>query len=901
MAVKSLKSSQPLAFKILTLTTIACLHESCTWSGCYSEFNSHRQGHRKKCAESQLKNTSISNANAYRKERYESQSPFGHEAKHSESSTYEVLKPRKMRSYTIDSTHVTNFDKSFFAQTHYNASGTGEVCSLSSEFSRKCDVKHDDESMNNRNGHDLFAKAKKLKEQANAKFNAGSYLEARALYTDGINMVKESTTMTNDDLTLLADMYSNRAATFYRYKKFDECVGDCEDAIRCDGTLDKAWIRKWRALMVKGAFHNAHTFLEDAVAKLPDSNRIKDEYDRSVKEMDTISLLMNSIEAGSRIDADKILNESFDLSSCVNVLLMKCYAEVMISNGDVNVALMYIDRVLEINPTHEECLEFQGICLFYNGNIKEAIQVLSESCRGNNSIKLKAALARVQNCYTLHIKAKVHTKHGRHDEANELLTALIRACEPLPTKSMLFSLIRVDRAHNSLQMQKHLDVLQHCQEVIDINRKFIPIWIIRSEVLLALGKSDEARTELMHIRKTWGAGDLAIESKYQKVDFEFRVSRANDDVLALQNALESGTSGTLPLNNFPNPLNRQVSYSKGINRSKIVPKKSNSMERSTTGSLAKKKNHFDGTPLMKSSESFRGASAISGKATITEALDRWGSHSKRERSSHEIPAMVNRTESLSQSSHVISRDKSSDSLEAAFPTSNHVLLRKPSLNKKNRSSKSTLDRQSMHDVTEDAIVSAKSGDCTPAISKSEHVLLRKPSRNEKLNRIASIIDMPSQNYFVDESKGKRVELRQSSHNAKVTQTSDKHPKHELGDEKTKLHRLRRSNSTIESESQRTAVRPRKPPEHHKSSDNILCQAIDKRAEFRQQQRNVTLNAIFGGDWKKDSTRSINVQPLDQIERPELRRLKSDDLMDLRKALSNVYGEKAKKVSVAKTA
>lgn len=499
MVVKSLKNSQPLAYKILSLTTIACRHESCTWTGCYSDFANHRHDHRKKDTEIRLRNTSISKTNSHtcKKERFESQPSLRHEAKYSEKSTHEeLLKIRKMRSYSIDSSHMTDIDSSFLAEANQSFSGANQ----------KWDQANDTEAsvLNGRDSIELFSQAEKLKKQANAKFNAGCYLDARALYTEGINVVKALKTMTNDDLTLLADMHSNRAATFYRYKKFNECVKDCEDAIQYDPMLDKAWIRKWRALMVQGTFHDAHAFLEEAVATLPESNRIRDEYDRSVKDMGTISLLTQSIETDDVIDADKTMYESFEISSCENVLLLKCYAELLVSNGDTNGALKYIDRALEINPTYEECLELQGICHFYSGNMKEAVQILKESCRENSSSKLKEALARVQHCYTLRAKAKVQTQHGRHDEADELLTALIRACEPLPTKSMLFSMLRVERAHNSLQMQKHLDVLQDCQEVININGEFTPVRIIRSEVLLAQGKSDVARTELLQIRKTWG-------------------------------------------------------------------------------------------------------------------------------------------------------------------------------------------------------------------------------------------------------------------------------------------------------------------------------------------------------------------------------------------------------------
>ena len=170
------------------------------------------------------------------------------------------------------------------------------------------------------------------------------------------------------------------------------------------------------------------------------------------------------------------------------------------------------------------------------------------------------------------------------------------------------------------------------------------------------------------------------------------------------------------------------------------------------------------------------------------------------------------------------------------------------------------------------------------------MLRRKSSLNEKLNRSTSAFEV------VDESMRRKLHRSSTSANAsESTDTLDKHPRHELGDEKGKPHRLRRSSSIIEQDTHKAKMNPRKPPERHKSSDSILCQAsTDKLAEFRQQQRMKTLNGIFGNDWKNDSSSSININPADLVERPGSRRSKSDDLLELRKALSDDYSGKSKK-------
>lgn len=881
MVVKSLKSSQPLAFKILSLTLIECLHNSCKWTGCYSKFDSHLAEHQKKDVESRLQNISISKTNrdVHTKERYESKSPFGHEAKYSEKSTHEEIpKIRKMRAYTIDSTHEPNFDNSFLLEAPQSFVGTNELHSLDQTHDQPNDA--ETSTANCIDNHEVVARAEKLKKQANAKFNAGIYLDARALYTEGIKLLKGVKPDSIHDLKLLSDMHSNRAATYFRYKKFDDCIKDCEDAIQYDPTLEKSWIRKWRSLMAKGEFHKAHAFLEAAAANFPESNRISDEYNKSSNEMRMMTLLQRSIETGNLIDADTIIHKSFDVSHCENVSLLKRSADVMISTGNTNDALKYIERALEINPKHEDCLELQGSCFFFNGNMKEAVHMLTESSKESSSVTLKNALERFRRCHTLYCKAKIQTHHGKHDEADELLTSLIRECEPLPTKSKLFSMLRVDRAHNSLLMKKHLDVLEDCQEVINVNREFAPIWIIRSEVLFALGKVDEARIELLHIRKTWGAGDSTIESKYRKMDFEFRVSRASIDVDDLQRSLDSGTCDTLPIVSFSDPLCRKTSHSKRNKRSDVEQPIIHPIVRRSS---IKHDKRCDDPPVVPATDELHRTSIT---ISTAESLDRWSSHFKREKSSDEKTVMVNRHESLSQSSNHATRrkEKSGDEIPGMVRRTDSY----------NQSSNHTSRNKSNDSLG-------------TGVPSSRRVLLRKSSLNEKLSHST---------YTVDEPKVRRVQHRRASLGAissDYTRQFETHAKHDSIDEKGKPHRLRRSGSINEKEMssergkpqrlrrsgsinekdpQKTTVNPRKPPERHKSSDNVLCQSsTDKLAEFRQLQRKKTMNGIFGSDWKNDSASNLAVAA-DLVERPGTRRSKSDDLMDLRKALSDVYSGKA---------
>jgi hypothetical protein len=77
--------------------------------------------------------------------------------------------------------------------------------------------------------------------------------------------------------------------------------------------------------------------------------------------------------------------------------------------------------------------------------------------------------------------------------------------------------------------------------VINVDTENATAWAIRSEVLIAMGKADEAKDELASIRRTWGRDNPTIDEGYRRVDFELRVQRADDELFNLVAQLQAGT------------------------------------------------------------------------------------------------------------------------------------------------------------------------------------------------------------------------------------------------------------------------------------------------------------------------------------------------------------------------
>ena len=131
----------------------------------------------------------------------------------------------------------------------------------------------------------LMERAERLKKQANAKFNKGDIESSRSLYTDAIGCIPQPhESYSHGVKSLLSMLYSNRAVTYFRDKKYQESLEDCEKSIILDPLSEKSYIRKARALGGMDKHDEARACLEDASTKIPGSKKIREELIKAIQE-----------------------------------------------------------------------------------------------------------------------------------------------------------------------------------------------------------------------------------------------------------------------------------------------------------------------------------------------------------------------------------------------------------------------------------------------------------------------------------------------------------------------------------------------------------------------------------------------------------------------------------------
>jgi tetratricopeptide (TPR) repeat protein len=389
----------------------------------------------------------------------------------------------------------------------------------------------------------VFDKAERYKKQANAKFNKGDFSTARALYSAGIAVMESMAVVSQDERELLSGMHSNRGVTFFREKDFPCCIEDCEKAITYDPTYDKSWIRRWRAHMALGDFDGAHQCLVTANRLIPDSKKIQEELMNSKADKDLLAIARQSLAKKDYEQIREVLRPHALASENITLLFLAAKADAYL--GHTESALEKINKALRFNPMHAEGLELRGHTLFLAGDTEKGAHLLQEALNINKDNKLiSKELSRCQKTHTSFQKGRACVKRGRYAEAVDHFTQAMKDSGTLPSKTPLFSALRVERAEAYLFCNKYVDACKDCQEVITSQPEHATAWSVRGDILLALGEAEQARRELKTIKKTWGFDNPTIGEAYKRIDFELRVQKADKELGTFLVALESGQASS---------------------------------------------------------------------------------------------------------------------------------------------------------------------------------------------------------------------------------------------------------------------------------------------------------------------------------------------------------------------
>jgi tetratricopeptide (TPR) repeat protein len=388
----------------------------------------------------------------------------------------------------------------------------------------------------------IIMKAERYKKQANAKFNKGEYSASRGLYSKGIRTMEalSGNEVTKEDQTLLANMLSNRAVSYFHEKQFDRTIDDCNAAIELQPAVDKPYIRKWRAMMAKGEFDEAYRFVRLVSSQtFPESAKLRQGYKQCHAEREALETVKAFMNKSDIVNAQSTLDSVLANTDCDNIVLFVYSARLRITVGDFKPALEKINKALRFNPDYVDALECRGFLYFFTGDMKKAASFLYDAyTRHKDCTNLKSALDRVQATHQLVQSAEAAAK-ARNAESIELYTRAIQASQPLPPLALLNAQLQTARATQRMEQQQYMDALKDCQAILQMRPKYGPAWAVRSEVMCALGKPEHAYRDLQQ-QSSWAKDDSDVQRALKDVEFELRVLREEQTITAFCTELSAG-------------------------------------------------------------------------------------------------------------------------------------------------------------------------------------------------------------------------------------------------------------------------------------------------------------------------------------------------------------------------
>ena len=359
--------------------------------------------------------------------------------------------------------------------------------------------------------------AEALKEQGNAKFQAGAFKEAIQLYSKAVSVAEQSLGATH---VCVAAYYGNRAAAWLHVGALKECVEDCRRALAVDPAHKKAHLRLVKALRessdVAGAGarrarrdearpgrrgHRERRRADGESVRAPGDGRGADARRRLPRRA-------RDVPRGERRDAvrggDNRRGARRDVSRSMRP--RDARATLSVIREDAGNVSAYAAR------GHALCLsdDFdQGV-----KHLKEALRLDPDCAEAQRAFramkKAGAALTRARDAVA----------RRAFEEARVSFTETL-ALADVPNKSPLFAAVVSERAQASLRLRLYEEALADCDLAIAAREDHKRAYYVAGSCLIALGRPNEAAERLAFLSRM-DPSDETTKKHHEKAVFETR-------------------------------------------------------------------------------------------------------------------------------------------------------------------------------------------------------------------------------------------------------------------------------------------------------------------------------------------------------------------------------------------
>ena len=381
-----------------------------------------------------------------------------------------------------------------------------------------------------------------FKIEANAKFSSHNYPESRDLYSKALSVLSsddnaESNAIlpkhfTNDtDRTVAAVLYANRAATNLMLKDYSRCVDDCDCALQLDDRYTKAYVRKSRALIQLGRFHDAVSQFQPTLAmnlSQEDLNVLQEEYNTISKLNESFSQGNLLLESKQYASAKGIYSSILRECNAPNLMLRAAQADIGL--GLTDSALRLSLQVIRANPGLSEGYEIRGQAMRLMADFDGAMKMFRQGLRLNPDCdRIKSALKGCRSLQEAMNKAHGHVFRREFDKAIDLFSSiLMKGSENYPKKSLLYCQVLSKRGECYLRLKKYEEALKDASKTVYSREDHVPAWVIMMKALHGLGRHEDALAQAEDLMQHWGNSDKHIRASYENADFQVRKMKRPD-------------------------------------------------------------------------------------------------------------------------------------------------------------------------------------------------------------------------------------------------------------------------------------------------------------------------------------------------------------------------------------
>lgn len=300
----------------------------------------------------------------------------------------------------------------------------------------------------------MNSSAQKYKDQGNQAYKAQDYSKAINYYTRAIQIQEDPS------------FYSNRAICYFNLHRYEECIRDCDRAIRINPQFAKVYKKKFQACINMLKF-------EEAV----DAAKAYAGIEKSLtanNELQEVESLKSNYERYVIAERDNELPEAL---SCINHLVskiphnktLKMYkAETLAKLGQTDEAQQLLNTIHGENSP--EFYYLKGIISLYNGDSVKAKTFFADGLKLDpENVKCQRALNKAKRCEAYKEQGNDLIKHHKHREA---IAKYSEALSLDPYNKKLNSIIYSNRALCYMKIGEKIKALEDLNKSLELDPNY---------------------------------------------------------------------------------------------------------------------------------------------------------------------------------------------------------------------------------------------------------------------------------------------------------------------------------------------------------------------------------------------------------------------------------------------